>query len=75
MLYSVLRIIVTCVLFEKIFFVFFIRFNTYKEHTMPIIQHYEKLDLVKRIPAARSPDQVGFSTLEYCRKNHDNDLM
>ncbi|XP_046846578.1 UMP-CMP kinase-like [Xenia sp. Carnegie-2017] len=34
------------------------RFNTYKEQTMPIIEHYEKLNLVKRIPATGSPDEV-----------------
>lgn len=34
------------------------RFNTYKEQTMPIVEHYEKLNLVKRIPATGSPDEV-----------------
>ncbi|CAB4015031.1 UMP-CMP kinase-like [Paramuricea clavata] len=34
------------------------RFNTYKESTMPIIKHYEKLNLVKTIPATGKPEEV-----------------
>ncbi|XP_028402073.1 UMP-CMP kinase-like [Dendronephthya gigantea] len=34
------------------------RFKTYKEQTMPIIKYYEKLNLVKTIPAARTPDEI-----------------
>ncbi len=37
---------------------FFIRFNTHKEQTMPIIKHYEKLNLVKTIHATGTPDEV-----------------
>lgn len=34
------------------------RFKTFANETLPIIQYYQKLDLVKRIDAARSPDEV-----------------
>ncbi|XP_073259241.1 UMP-CMP kinase-like [Porites lutea] len=34
------------------------RFHTYETQTMPIIQHYEKLGLVKKIQAIKSPEQV-----------------
>lgn len=34
------------------------RFNTYKEHTMPIIKYYEERNLVKRIPATGSPEEI-----------------
>ncbi|XP_074640939.1 UMP-CMP kinase-like [Tubulanus polymorphus] len=34
------------------------RIVTYLENTMPIIQHYEKIDKVQRINAVRTPDEV-----------------
>ncbi|XP_042209845.1 UMP-CMP kinase 1-like isoform X2 [Homarus americanus] len=34
------------------------RFNTYMTATMPIIEHYESLDLVRKIDATQSPDEV-----------------
>ncbi|KAM7433153.1 cytidine monophosphate (UMP-CMP) kinase 1 [Porites harrisoni] len=34
------------------------RFHTYETQTMPIIQHYAKLGLVKKIQAIKSPEQV-----------------
>lgn len=34
------------------------RFNTYTTHTMPIIDHFRKQDLVKIIDATKSPEQV-----------------
>lgn len=39
------------------------RFDTYMNSTMPIIEHYDKMSLVHRFDAARSPDQV-FSDVE-----------
>jgi len=34
------------------------RMNTYVKDTLPIIQYYEKLNLVKKVDAASSPDSV-----------------
>lgn len=34
------------------------RFNTYSNETQPIIDHYEKLNLVKKIDATRPEDEV-----------------
>lgn len=34
------------------------RFQTYHRDTMPIIQHYDQLDTVKRVDASLSPDEV-----------------
>ncbi|XP_068676819.1 UMP-CMP kinase-like isoform X1 [Montipora foliosa] len=34
------------------------RFHTYETQTLPIIQHYEKLGLVKKIQAIKSPEEV-----------------
>lgn len=34
------------------------RFNTHETQTMPIIEHYEKLGLVKKIQAIKSPSEV-----------------
>ncbi|XP_055545161.1 UMP-CMP kinase [Wyeomyia smithii] len=34
------------------------RFNTYINDTMPIVEHYKKLDLVKTIDAVAGPDEV-----------------
>ena len=34
------------------------RIKTYTESTLPIIQHFEKLNLVKKIDAAKTEDQV-----------------
>jgi len=34
------------------------RFNTYLNDTMPIIKHYEALDLVRRIDASRTAEEV-----------------
>lgn len=34
------------------------RFDTYMNATMPIIEHYEEQDLVRKIDATRSPDEV-----------------
>lgn len=39
------------------------RFVTYEEATMPIIRHFEKLDLVHQLDASKSPDEV-FSVVE-----------
>lgn len=34
------------------------RFQTYVGDTMPIIEHYEKLGLVRKIDASQSPEDV-----------------
>lgn len=34
------------------------RFSTYYNDTMPIIQHYEAMDMVRRVDGTESPDQV-----------------
>lgn len=34
------------------------RFHTHETQTMPIIQHYEKLGLVRKIQAIKSPEEV-----------------
>ncbi|KAF2350063.1 Adenylate kinase/UMP-CMP kinase [Trinorchestia longiramus] len=34
------------------------RFNTYMTATMPIIEHYDKLNLTKKIDASATPDKV-----------------
>eukprot|EP00271_Cylindrocystis_brebissonii_P014166 TRINITY_DN35427_c0_g1_i1.p1 TRINITY_DN35427_c0_g1~~TRINITY_DN35427_c0_g1_i1.p1 ORF type:complete len:349 (-),score=62.98 TRINITY_DN35427_c0_g1_i1:836-1765(-) len=34
------------------------RFKTFIESSMPVIEHYEKLDKVKKINATRAPDEV-----------------
>ncbi|KAA0203310.1 hypothetical protein HAZT_HAZT001962 [Hyalella azteca] len=34
------------------------RFNTYMTATMPIIEHYEKLNLVKKIDASADPEKI-----------------
>ena len=34
------------------------RFHTYETQTMPIIEHYQKLGLVRKIQASKSPDEV-----------------
>ena len=34
------------------------RFVTYMNATMPIIQHFEKLNLVKKIDASSGPDEI-----------------
>ncbi|VDM69125.1 unnamed protein product [Strongylus vulgaris] len=34
------------------------RIETYNNQTLPIIQHYEKLGLVKEVPSDKSPDEV-----------------
>ena len=44
-----------------VYFHFFARFNTYKDHTMPIIKYYEERQLVKTIPAMGTPDEVSKS--------------
>ena len=44
---------------------FFHRFHTYETQTMPIIQHYEKLGLVKKIQAIKSPEQVRCCTCSF----------
>ena len=37
---------------------FLTRFHTYETQTMPIIEHYQKLGLVRKIQASKSPDEV-----------------
>ncbi|VDL64658.1 unnamed protein product, partial [Nippostrongylus brasiliensis] len=34
------------------------RIETYNNQTLPIIQHYEKLGLVKEVPSDKSPEEV-----------------
>ncbi|KAK5966193.1 UMP-CMP kinase [Trichostrongylus colubriformis] len=34
------------------------RIETYNSQTLPIIQHYEKLGLVKEVPSDKSPEEV-----------------
>jgi len=34
------------------------RFITYEEATMPIIKHFEQLDLVRKLDASKTPDEV-----------------
>ena len=34
------------------------RFHTHVNQTLPIVQHYEKLGLVQKIPALLAPDEV-----------------
>lgn len=36
------------------------RIETYNNQTLPIIQHYEKLGLVKEVPSDKDPEQVCF---------------
>lgn len=42
---------------------FFARFHTYETQTMPIIEHYQKLGLVRKIQAIKSPDEVRLSNM------------
>ena len=42
---------------------FLFRFQTYYNQTMPIIDHYSREGLVKRISAVLPPDEVMFSAL------------
>ena len=44
------------------------RFHTYVNDTMPIIDHYRTLNLVKTIDAAATPDQV-FGKVEIAFEN------
>jgi len=44
------------------------RFVTYEETTMPVIQHFEKLGLVRKIDASRSPDDI-FADVEIVMKD------
>ena len=37
------------------------RFHTYVNQTMPIVQYYEKLGLVRKIPAELPPDEVKYT--------------
>ena len=37
---------------------FDIRFYTYETQTLPVIEHYQKLGLVKKIQAIKSPEEV-----------------
>ncbi len=37
------------------------RFHTYETQTMPIIEHYQKQGLVRKIQAIKSPDEVRLS--------------
>jgi len=46
------------------------RFVTYEEATMPIIRHFEKLNLVHQLDAAKSPDDV-FADVEKIIKSLD----
>jgi len=46
------------------------RFVTYEEATMPIIRHFEKLNLVRQIDATKSPDEV-FADVEKIIKSFD----
>ncbi len=39
------------------------RFKTYYNHTMPIIQYYERQGLVKKIGATQQPDEVSIMLL------------
>lgn len=34
------------------------RFNTYQNESKPIIEHYEQMDMVRRVDGNRSPDEV-----------------
>ena len=43
-------------------FLLLCRFNTHETQTMPIIEHYEKLGLVKKIQAIKSPSEVNVSS-------------
>jgi hypothetical protein len=40
------------------FYIFFSRIKTYNESTVPIIMHFDKLDMVKRIDAAKTEEEV-----------------
>lgn len=44
-------------------FIFIARFHTYETQTMPIIEHYQKLGLVRKIQAIKSPDEVRIHNL------------
>lgn len=37
---------------------FLTRFHTHRTQTIPIIEHYQKLGLVRKIQASKSPDEV-----------------
>ena len=37
---------------------FDIRFHTHETQTLPVIEHYQKLGLVKKIQAIKSPEEV-----------------
>lgn len=41
----------------------FPRFHTYETQTMPVVEHYQKLGLVRKIQAIKSPEEVGFEFL------------
>ena len=51
-------------------FLLLCRFNTHETQTMPIIEHYEKLGLVKKIQAIKSPSEVYISSF-----NNNRQLM
>ena len=51
-------------------FLLLCRFNTHETQTMPIIEHYEKLGLVKKIQAIKSPSEVNISSF-----NNNHQLM
>ena len=51
-------------------FLLLCRFNTHETQTMPIIEHYEKLGLVKKIQAIKSPSEVDISSF-----NNNRQLM
>ncbi len=39
------------------------RISTYNDSTLPIIQHFDSLSLVRRIDAAKNVDEVSFNHL------------
>ena len=39
-------------------FFFLFRISTYNDSTLPIIQHFESLKLVRRVDAAKNVDEV-----------------
>lgn len=44
------------------------RIQTYNESTLPIIQHFDKINLVKRVDASKDVDQV-FAEIDEIFKN------
>ena len=47
------------------------RFHTHETQTMPIIEHYQKQGLVRKIQAIKSPDEVRLSSRAF--QNNDNE--